>query len=1246
MELKLLTLTLKKKINNNVWNIAEDKHGTIWFGCEKEIWTYANNNLTLVFDSIRITPTFLKDSKGNFWISGLHDGIAVCVEEKYNTNILDELDDVYIEEMFEDKNNNIWFCTSTGLYLFSKDTLTLFTKNNGLPDDYIQTINQDDKGNIWIGTNSGGVSVYNGVNFLNISQYQGIGFNNIAKIFLDKNNNIWIGTDGAGASIFNGFAFQHYVFPKHLTNNLIWSILIDSDDTKWFGTDGNGLIKYKNNNLKIYTTKDGLADNHANCLLEDSKGNIWIGTNSGLSKYNGKYFKNYTTKNGLPDNQINCLLEDNKGNIWISIMATGIAKFDGKSFTNYSIKDGLVDNYIWDIFQDKKGLLYFGTDEGLSIYDGKTFKTYTTENGLKENSIWSIDQDHYGNIWMGTNDGITWYNGKIFKNYTSYNILNSNVIYIIIFDINNNLIVGTEKGINKITYNENGDILAIRHYGKAEGFYGVECNANAVSTDSYGVLWFGTIKGVSTYNPNEDFIKYDPPITNITNIKLFYKDIDWHLYTDTLSKWNFLPKNLILPYNKNNLTFEFVGINYNIPEKVKYQFKLEGTDLNWLPITTKNQATYTNLSSGKYIFKVQSCNSNGIWNPAPASYNFEIKSPYWQKTWFYIVIILFVSFIIYIIIFLRVKRLQNMRKLLTKKVKERTWELYMQKEELQTTLELNQQQKEKLKGALKINREQREELVTTLSLNENQKKELEKANVEIQKASKLKELFLANTSHEIRTPLNVIYGYTNLLLNTDLSEKQFSYLKNIKTSSNNLIVVINDILDFSKIEAGKLSIEKIELDLPNLIRDLYYSISVKANEKKINLKYSIQKDVPRFIKGDPVRLSQILINLIRNAIKFTPEEGNIKILIETSEITDNHVTITFKIVDSGIGITKDKLSSIFESFTQASSDTTRRFGGTGLGLSIVKKLVDIQGGTINVQSEINKGSTFSFTLSYEIASGKKLLEKEDSYFIRKAEVQKNLKILLVEDNPVNVTLAIDTILLYNNKINIDVAVNGKIAVDKILKNTYDLIIMDIQMPEMDGYEATKHIRNNLSPPNNQTPILGMSAHAMKEEKDKCYEMGMNDYLTKPFVPEELFSKIEKLTKQKIKKVDKEIKEIKLNKEFFKNKYIDLSLLNKTYKGDFKKLKKILTLYLENVPEQIKGLNQYYYKRNWKELQVISHSLKTSLNYLGLNDLKELSKNIELSAASESDFDTMPDMIKMIEIGWEEAKVEINDIIEN
>ncbi len=393
---------------------------------------------------------------------------------------------------------------------------------------------------------------------------------------------------------------------------------------------------------------------------------------------------------------------------------------------------------------------------------------------------------------------------------------------------------------------------------------------------------------------------------------------------------------------------------------------------------------------------------------------------------------------------------------------------------------------------------------------EQQNKDLLAAKEQAEYSLKVKEQFLANMSHEIRTPMNAISGMARLLLETHIDKNQQMYLENIRISVDNLLVVINDILDFSKIEAGKILLEKKEFSLFEMVFRLKNILQFEISKKNLYFDIVLDKNViPEYVIGDQVRLNQIILNLAGNAVKFT-QKGGIKLVIEKKQDTNETVTLSFSVIDTGIGIDQDKLVSIFQSFNQASSNTTRKYGGSGLGLTISKQLIEIQGGKITVNSELGKGSNFSFTIVLTKVKKIKLAPIPISNNSKISHDLKNLdnqdiKVLIAEDNKINQLFA--STILRKKKFKVDIADNGKIVLEKLQAQKYDIILMDLHMPEMDGYESTLNIRKNTDDRIKNIPIIALTAAATKGEVEKCFAVGMTDFISKPYTPEDLVEKI-------------------------------------------------------------------------------------------------------------------------------------------
>ncbi|MGZ3938274.1 MAG: ATP-binding protein [Flavisolibacter sp.] len=478
------------------------------------------------------------------------------------------------------------------------------------------------------------------------------------------------------------------------------------------------------------------------------------------------------------------------------------------------------------------------------------------------------------------------------------------------------------------------------------------------------------------------------------------------------------------------------------------------------------------------------------------------------------------------------------------------------------------------------------------ALNESERRSKELARTQ--------EQFLANMSHEIRTPMNAMLGFTNLLKRTELNPMQREYIQNIHSAGENLLMLVNDILDLSKIQAGMMHIEETRFSLRSMVSSVGAMFIEKIREKDIRFNVHIDKDVPDILTGDAVRLTQVLVNLISNAVKFT-EQGEISVYVQLRSSTETDARIRLCVKDTGIGIAPEKQSTIFNRFQQAELETTRRFGGTGLGLSIVKQLVDMQGGAIKLNSEPGKGSEFIVDLNYKLPDlaqmyNEALAEQEEQVPLTK------IRVLVAEDNPMNQQLVRH--LMKSWSLEHTMVANGAQAVEALKKDAYSIVLMDIQMPDMDGYTATGVIRNELKM---DVPIIAMTAHAMVGEKEKCLQLGMNDYVSKPIKETVLYNIIARHSQH-----------IPEKKEVL---HISLDYLHELSGNDHEFEREILKQFLEQAPHELSELRTSINDRDYDQVRRTAHSLKSTVGYVGLApQLHPYLEQMERDAASENGAD--------------------------
>ncbi|MEO9210171.1 MAG: response regulator [Ginsengibacter sp.] len=500
----------------------------------------------------------------------------------------------------------------------------------------------------------------------------------------------------------------------------------------------------------------------------------------------------------------------------------------------------------------------------------------------------------------------------------------------------------------------------------------------------------------------------------------------------------------------------------------------------------------------------------------------------------------------------------------------------------------------------------------------------------VKESARIKEIFMANMSHEIRTPMNAILGFTHLLQSKNLDDDSREYVQAIEKSGENLLIIINDILDLSKIEAGMLKIEKMPFSIRNLLHSIQLMFFNKAADKNIKLSTNIDEEVPEFLIGDATRLTQILTNLVGNALKFTME-GSVAINIINLGKTKNLINLGITVTDTGIGIAPEKQQQIFERFEQAEHSVIRNYGGTGLGLSIVRDLVILQNGTIELMSETGKGSTFKLSIPLEISADDMIDHSALTQEFSEVPSPEFIgQILVVEDHEINQRLIKHLFKIWG--LNYDLAKNGEEALKKLRSKTYSLILMDIQMPVMDGYTATKEIRETLKI---TTPIIAMTAHALTGEKEKCVEVGMNDYISKPLREKELHHLINQYAQ--LKKVDSTSPESLSRSENYS--FINLQYMKEISAGNREYEKSVTGLFIEAIPEDISAIENAWKELDIQKLRHVAHNMKTTVSIMGLdNALFQYLDALENQEIIESNFkSTFREITRICAEALKEAK---------
>lgn len=716
------TYTVKDGLSNNyIACIKEDAKHNLWIGTMNGICQYngvAFKKYKLVGDSAQVSVKSIDfDSKGRKWIA---TNVGVLLLDDNNvTNISELLKDkkTVITSILVDKQDNVWYGNADGLYKITQNNNSFqkikYDKSNGFTNNSIPCIKQDVKGNLWIGTYGDGVYVYNGSRFYRIDLNLELYKQTILDCYFDKRDNVWLATLNHGVAQYNTVSktFAWITENEGLSNNHVRSIIQDKSGNYWFGTSGGGVCNYFGKQFTVYDKSSGLGGNFIYSIFRDSRQRLWVGTSDkGVTLFDSSRFVNYNALNGFADVKIKAINEDNAGNIyfgtdgqgvfvynneqglvfnaitelnkkyiraivkdkdgdlWIATAGAGLYKLVLKAsplLINFNVKEGLLHPRLTALHYDKQGRLWYATENNLiGFIENNKFKkpVFSGKEILPSSSIRCFAEDENGYLWAGTGgDGLLsfpLYQGDLkLKRYDHTNGLTSSNIYLLKFDNANNLFVGSETGLDHIYFDAERKPKDIRHYSKGEGFTGIETCQNSVFKDEDGSIWFGTINGLTKYNPANLVKNENEPVTTITDVKLFNVTISQTEYKKFAGDWNTI-SGLELPFDQNNLSFDFTGINFSNPDAVKYQWKLEGSDKGWSPATVQKNVNYSNLGSGNYTFMVKACNEDGVWNKQPVAFKFYISPPFWKSWWFIGIVIISLFAIIFSVFKWRVNRIK------------------------------------------------------------------------------------------------------------------------------------------------------------------------------------------------------------------------------------------------------------------------------------------------------------------------------------------------------------------------------------------------------------------------------------------------------------------------------------------------------------------------------------------------------------------------------------------------------------